>query len=158
MANHFFRWNKIAVNTWIGRTPNGWIIKSVDTKTKYIDESDDRAPSTMSSSLVEIYDPTHSWKFNKFRWENIELDTWRARVIGGWIVKSAHTLRSDEDNEDEFRVSSSMIFTPDPSWGWQLSKPNTALRKETSGIITNQNDFPQPNEDDLIYENSQMHA
>lgn len=142
MANHFFKWSKIAVNTWVGRTPNGWIIKSVDTKTRQDNNFEDKLLTAMSSSLVELYDPTHSWKFNKFRWENIELDTWRARVIGGWIVKSSHTL-GDE------RVSSSMVFTPDPSWGWEILKPQNNTKKQSKVFSNQENKITQSNREDI---------
>jgi hypothetical protein len=52
-------------------------------------------------------------------WERLDKDTYRAKVIGGWIVKSGWT-------PEEREVDLSMIFVPDRDHEWvivQIIKP-----------------------------------
>ena len=53
-----------------------------------------------------------------FEWDRIDdngnEDTFRAKVIGGWIVKAYRY------GEGETAGSSSMVFVPDPHHNWKV--------------------------------------
>jgi len=49
-----------------------------------------------------------------FGWERISLGTWRAKVFGGWIVKSVEHGGKD--------CSESMVFIKDVLHRWEVLK------------------------------------
>ena len=59
-------------------------------------------------------------------WINISLNTWIAKVPGGWIVRVVDVRTEADNNENEpnnnkrvpVTMSSDMIFITDPSHGW----------------------------------------
>ena len=140
MSNHNFRWENIAVNTWTSKIPIGWIIKSVDTKNRINDEmqhSDNRKePIAMSSSMIVVTDPTHRWNPKKFKWVNIARDTWRAQVVGGWVVKCVDIKNIHYPNTVQISISSSMQFISDPEHSWEVVKTyknNRAVQRDNRG-------------------------
>lgn len=48
----------------------------------------------------------------EFKWESMGDSTWRAKVIGGWIV--AHIIEGDKE------FTNSMVFIPDPKHEWEI--------------------------------------
>lgn len=48
-----------------------------------------------------------------FKWEKIEIDAWRAKVVGGWVLQTIN-------NQSE-----SMVFIPDPNHEWRIEPPVT---------------------------------
>lgn len=48
----------------------------------------------------------------EFKWENIENDTRRAKVIGGWIVNSWYFT--------EEAISDTTVFVPDKYHKWKI--------------------------------------
>lgn len=51
-----------------------------------------------------------------FQWKQIDEDTWRAKVIGGWLVKEAHWYT---DNEIPII---SLVYVPDEFHSWELEE------------------------------------
>ena len=61
----------------------------------------------------------------KFDWEQIyrtdgfvDSHTWRAKVIGGWIIR--HQCWSDTADDGSAPVATSLVFLPDPNWDWVI--------------------------------------
>ncbi len=52
----------------------------------------------------------------KFEWEKLDMECQRAKVIGGWILRS----RDINDCNTEYTVES-MVFIPDPAYKWKIS-------------------------------------
>ncbi len=50
-----------------------------------------------------------------FKWEAIEETTARAKVIGGWILRSR-----DVDECNSAYTVLSMVFVPDPKHEWEV--------------------------------------
>ena len=46
----------------------------------------------------------------KFEWEELTDTTWRAKVIGGWIVRTTSCS------------GIAMVFIPDPKHSWEILK------------------------------------
>lgn len=134
MTPQIFRWDRIACNTFVAMTPMGWILRSVDTKNTVLEDQenvqldgadeDNRVTVAMSTSMIEITDPMHDWHWDRFRWINIAEDTWRAMVVGGWIVKHVEVRDTYNEYGESHKASScAMVFVSDPSHGWQARKP-----------------------------------
>lgn len=60
-------------------------------------------------------------KINHLNGDNVLYEINRAKVIGGWIVRSL-SLFGDEDSDSEFwqNSSESMVFIPDPKHEWVI--------------------------------------
>lgn len=60
----------------------------------------------------------------KFEWENLctigDMGTSRAKVIGGWIVRSV--AWSKRDHDWTFHLSESSVFVPDPNHEWTIEE------------------------------------
>lgn len=64
----------------------------------------------------------------EFEWENLPDDcpgemSYRAKVIGGWIVKSIHYGSTKQENNPEFHpdyCSCTSIFVPDIDHEWEI--------------------------------------
>jgi len=59
----------------------------------------------------------------KFEWEQIhkggcDSDTWRAKVIGGWLIR--HQCWSDQADDGAVSAATSLVFLPDPNWEWVI--------------------------------------
>lgn len=52
----------------------------------------------------------------KFQWEKLDEECERAKVFGGWILRS----RDVNDCNTEYTVES-MVFIPDPEHKWAIS-------------------------------------
>jgi hypothetical protein len=50
----------------------------------------------------------------KFEWERLDVNTCRAKVIGGWII---HSVGGDDVTQSE-----SMVFIPDQNHKWRIEK------------------------------------
>jgi hypothetical protein len=51
----------------------------------------------------------------KFQWEKLNSTTERAKVIGGWVLRS----RDVDDCNTQYTVES-MVFIPDPEHKWSV--------------------------------------
>jgi len=126
-------WKNIAINTWAAKVPSGWIIKSLDTKNELPEETEEnkgnvvgeKIPIAMSNSMISIDDPQHGWNFNNFKWLYVARDTWRAKVIGGWIVKCVDSRNLNYIDFEQINISSSMVFVSDPIHSWKFTKRKT---------------------------------
>lgn len=60
--------------------------------------------------------------FSDNYYENVYMETSRAKVIGGWLVR--HQMLVDEDRENEFEgwtnSQNTMVFIPDPNHEWDV--------------------------------------
>jgi len=61
----------------------------------------------------------------KFKWETIDSYHFRAKVIGGWLVKATEDVcYLDEygamDNGRDWRIA--MAFVPDPNHEWEIEQ------------------------------------
>ena len=60
----------------------------------------------------------------KFRWEQIFSNegnsTERAKVFGGWLLR--HICWDDNLGDDAPTQSESMVFIPDPNYGWIIGE------------------------------------
>lgn len=58
------------------------------------------------------------------QWEDVDEDTFRAKVFGGWIVKHmdhVHVSLSEEMRpQTGYEWRTSMVFIPDPEYKWEL--------------------------------------
>lgn len=70
---------------------------------------------------------------NRFNWENIGINTYVAKLPGGWLLKSVDTKNgiAGPDSDDAppeslkrvpIAMSNSMVFIPDPMHGWSFAK------------------------------------
>lgn len=55
-----------------------------------------------------------------FEWEIITRHEDRAKVFGGWIVRTVWTR--DNDDGDSVSVSSSLVFIPDTNHEWSIEE------------------------------------
>ena len=67
----------------------------------------------------------------KFEWQQIDendrisksayLQTWRAPVIGGWLIltKFFDWIPDNDDEEDKVHLKVNTIFIPDPDHEWE---------------------------------------
>ena len=157
MTTQIFRWEKIAVNTYIARTPMGWILRSVDTKNtvlegeeEIVDGRDNRVTVAMSTAMIEITDPMHEWRWDRFRWSNIAEDTWMAMVVGGWVVKHVEVRDTFNEYGDVHKASScTMVFVSDPSHGWQARKPYRKTSEGEQGEVLDNSDRPSDDPEDF---------
>lgn len=53
----------------------------------------------------------------KFEWEELNKVMKRAKVHGGWILRS---FNYTTDNKDVYSQSQSMVFIPDPNHEWEI--------------------------------------
>ena len=56
-------------------------------------------------------------------WEQIDKDTWRARVHKGWLVKHYEVYELYKDNNDipfHKTIDFAICFVPDPMHSWAL--------------------------------------
>lgn len=53
----------------------------------------------------------------KFQWERIDCQLWtmRAKVYGGWIIRTCEV-----DDANTYVTSESMVFIPDAEHKWKL--------------------------------------
>lgn len=67
----------------------------------------------------------------KFEWDpigetgNMNRWTWRAKVIGGWLVREdiyRMPIGKAITDEDEYAISSSMVFVSDPQYEWEIDE------------------------------------
>ena len=61
----------------------------------------------------------------KFEWETIDSYHFRAKVIGGWLVKVTEDVSHPDgygaaSNGWDWRIA--MAFVPDPSHEWEIEK------------------------------------
>lgn len=52
----------------------------------------------------------------KFKWIEIENFTYRAQVIGGWIVKVEDSVCDEDGNS----MAVSLVFIPDSEHEWEI--------------------------------------
>lgn len=52
----------------------------------------------------------------KFEWQRLDTETQRAKVFGGWIVRS-----HDVDDCNNHYTVESMVFVPDPEHKWKVT-------------------------------------
>lgn len=53
--------------------------------------------------------------FIQFKWEQLCENTFRAPVIGGWII--SHGGYSTDTGDE---ISTSLVFVPDPNHSWEI--------------------------------------
>jgi hypothetical protein len=51
-----------------------------------------------------------------FEWETLDKATFRAKVIGGWVILSFY----EQVGTNERIQSESMVFIPDPDHQWEI--------------------------------------
>ena len=58
----------------------------------------------------------------KFEWEKIDDYTQRARVLGGWLVKTFEDVahKTDDGMNDGWDWRVAMAFVPDPNYDWKI--------------------------------------
>jgi hypothetical protein len=155
MEGTVFDWQNIFINTYVADVPGGWLLRSVDTKNGLVESNENdnngtindidsrgnliapentrdnndmkKIPLAMSSSMVFLNDPEHGWCFDKFRWYNIALDTWRAKVVGGWIIKCVNIKNIAYLDFDQISISSAMVFVADAVHTWNPIRPPRPL-------------------------------
>jgi len=56
--------------------------------------------------------------------ENVFMSTYRAKVIGGWIVRQEMLIDADRENIHDgwSNVHNSMVFVPDPTHSWSIEE------------------------------------
>lgn len=59
-------------------------------------------------------------------WERLDEATWRAKVIGGWLVKTEYA--------EGKLVATSMTFIPDRDHEWAIAIPKPDIQVERSDI------------------------
>lgn len=55
----------------------------------------------------------------EWKWENLDVGTRRAKVIGGWIV---NTHRRNDTNKNS-TFDQSLVFVPDRDHEWHIAEP-----------------------------------
>jgi len=78
---------------------------------------------TIKDLVIDLNDKLESSKVMPFIWEDLDMYTKRAKVLGGWIVKCYEpiTVRINEYNtQQEFSISTT--FVSDPMHLWQVYK------------------------------------
>lgn len=58
-----------------------------------------------------------------FEWEELDKNTKRAKVIGGWILHHDKHALAAKGKESHILCSESMVFIPDPGFQWRIEKP-----------------------------------
>lgn len=55
-------------------------------------------------------------------YENLYMETFRAKVLGGWIVRHQSILDADRANNFDgwSHAQNSMMFVPDPDHEWEV--------------------------------------
>jgi hypothetical protein len=56
------------------------------------------------------------WELIQDEWGDYTFSTYRAKVIGGWLIRN--TVEVDENNQS---ISTSIIFISDPEHKWEIS-------------------------------------
>jgi len=56
------------------------------------------------------------------RFGNVYMETFRAKVIGGWIVRQQILLDTEKEevSEEWANCHNSMVFIPDPNHEWEV--------------------------------------
>lgn len=77
-----------------------------------------------------------------FAWEKLDEATYRAKVIGGWILLHIqHTTITDSKKRDMSQCES-MVFIADRDHEWQIAKPFDPSKPDVPRITPN--DFQAP--------------
>ena len=57
-------------------------------------------------------------------WEEIDPETYRAKIFGGWLVKTVHDavtyFGKDQPAEWGYQWRSAITFVPDPNHEWKI--------------------------------------
>jgi hypothetical protein len=70
-----------------------------------------------------------------WKWEEICSGTWRAKVIGGWLVlHTGHTTITDGKKRDIVQ-SESMVFVSDRDHEWQIVEPIVEKAVEKAKVV-----------------------
>lgn len=74
----------------------------------------------------------------EWQWEQLDESTWRAKVIGGWVLK----VRMFIEGKRGVVMSESMTFIPDRDHEWHIIPP---VVPETAKKIAQSEDFEPRN-------------
>lgn len=66
-------------------------------------------------------------KFDGFEWEFIDSSSWRAKVIGGWLVLHTNSIAMTDGKKRIVSQSESMCFVADKDHEWLILKPGVEL-------------------------------
>lgn len=59
----------------------------------------------------------------EFKWEKLDDNTRRCKVINGWLVLHTTSMYGSDGKKKEAALSESMIFVADQHWEWQILPP-----------------------------------
>ena len=62
-----------------------------------------------------------------WNWERLDNSTWRAKILGGWLVKSEFTNNKS--------ASVSIAFVPDRDHGWMINKPKPEFEEISETVF-----------------------
>lgn len=66
-----------------------------------------------------------------WEWERLDESTWRAKVIGGWLVLHTNSVAITDGKKREVAQSESMAFIADREHTWPILKPV----EEVPGVV-----------------------
>jgi hypothetical protein len=77
----------------------------------------------------------------KFEWELIFRsedkisNTWRAKVIGGWLLRDFHCIyvdnfKTSKNATRDYTLSNAVAFVPDPNHEWGIDNPTQVEQAE----------------------------
>jgi len=75
----------------------------------------------------------------QWNWERLDANTYRAKVIGGWIVLHCGGANSCSDTLSsaelkKLPLSESMVFMPDRDHEWTIVTPKADIQVEKSAL------------------------
>lgn len=66
----------------------------------------------------------------EWEWEKLDESTYRAKVIGGWLVKTHNSA----EGKHNWAISETVTFIPDRDHEWTISKPMKDVLKERKSL------------------------
>lgn len=75
----------------------------------------------------------------EWQWEKLDEGTYRAKVIGGWLIMHVNQCIVNDSKKREMAISESMCFIADRDHEWTVIAP-----VQNTPVIPKPNDFEPP--------------